>query len=176
MLAKKDMAERGTSWSILPASCRALVVHAARLQDREGVQLLLEAITGVFPRMKKVWVDQAYTGTGREWIEQEMAWEVEVLRPPPRPRGIWVGPGMEITPEMLAVFERPRGFRHLPRRWVVERTCAGVSRYRRMSRDSEYSTKSSESMVCLSMLRLMVKRLARAAEAAREKARQAQAA
>src|SRR2546425_3863907 len=114
-----------------------VVVHVASLQDREGVQLLLEPIKGVFPRMKKVWVDQAYTGKGREWIEQELGWEVEVVRHPPRPRGMWVSPGMEITPEMLAIFERPRGFRHLPRRWVVERTFAWMSRYRGMSRDYE---------------------------------------
>jgi transposase len=114
-----------------------VVVHVASLQDREGVPLLLEPIKGVFPRMKKVWVDQVYTGKGREWIEQEMEWEVEVVRHPPRLRGIWVGPGMKITPEMLAVFERPRGFRHLPRRWVVERTFAWTTRFRRLVRDYE---------------------------------------
>lgn len=109
-------------------------------------------------------------------MEQEMGWDVEVVRHSPRPRGIWVGPGMERTPEMLAVFERPRGFRHLPRRWVGERTCAWMSRYRRMSRDYEYSTPSSESMVHLIMIRLIVKRLASASEAANEKPRLAQAA
>jgi putative transposase len=99
-----------------------VIVHVADLQDREGVRHLLEPIKGVFPRMKKVWVDQGYTGKGREWIKQEMGWEVEVVQHPRRPRGMWVWPGMEITPEILAIFERPRGFRHLPRRWVVERT------------------------------------------------------
>jgi len=49
-----------------------VVVHIASLQDREGVKLLLEPIKGVFPRMKKVWVDSAYTEKGREWIEQKM--------------------------------------------------------------------------------------------------------
>jgi hypothetical protein len=44
-----------------------------------------------------------------------------------------------------------------------------MSRYRRMSRDYEYSTSSSESMMCSIMIRLMVKRLARAAEAAKKK-------
>jgi putative transposase len=82
---------------------------------------------------------------------------------------------MEITPEMLAVFERPRGFGHLPRRWVGERTFAWMSRYRRMSRDYEESTRSSESMGCLILIRLMLKRLAKAAEAAKEKPRLAQA-
>ena len=60
--------------------------------------------------------------------------------------------------------------------WVIERTFAWLSRYRRMSRDYEYSTRSSESMVCLIMILLVVKRLARAAEAAKEKGRQLQAA
>jgi putative transposase len=153
-----------------------VVVHVTNLQDREGVKVLLEPIKGMFPRMKKVWVDQAYTGKGREWIEQEMQWEVEVVRHAPRPRGMWVWPGMEITPEIIALFQRPRGFRHLPRRWVVERTLAWIGRYRRMSKDYEYLTSSSESLVYLTMIRLMVKRLARAAEAAKEKVRHAQAA
>src|SRR6266705_3080613 len=147
-----------------------VVVHVANLQDRESVPLLLEPIKGVFARMKKVWVDQGYTGKGREWIEQEMGWEVEVVRHAPRPRGMWVWPGMEITQEMLEVFKRPKGFRHLPRRWVVERTFAWIGRYRRMSKDYEYLPSSSESMVQLTMIRLMVRRLAGATETARENA------
>jgi putative transposase len=147
-----------------------VVIHAADLQDREGVGLLLEPIKGVFPRLKKVWVDQGYTGKGREWIEQEMGWEVEVVRHAPRPRGMWVWPGMEITEEMVAAFRRPKGFRHLPRRWVVERTLAWIGRNRRMSKDYEYLPSSSESMVQLTMIRLMVKRLARTTESARETA------
>ncbi len=62
---------------------------------------------------------------------------------------------------MLAAIARPRGFRHLPRRWVVERTLAWIGRYRRMSKDYEYLTSSSEAMVYLSMLRLMLTRLAK---------------
>jgi putative transposase len=77
---------------------------------------------------------------------------------------MWVWPGMEITPEILAIFERPRGFRHLPRRWVVERTFAWIGRYRRMSRDYEYLTSSSETMVYLTMIRLMLTRLAKRTE------------
>lgn len=153
-----------------------VVVHAADLQDREGVSLLLEPIKGVFPRLTKVWVDQGYTGKGREWIEQEMGWEVEVVRHALRPRGLWVWPGMEITEEMVAAFRRPKGFRHLPRRWVVERTLAWIGRNRRMSKDYEYLPSSSESMVQLTMIRLMLKRLARATESARETAQRLRAA
>jgi putative transposase len=153
-----------------------VVVHAADIQDREGVQQLLSPLKGVFPRLKKVWVDQGYTGKGRQWITQEMQWEVEVVRHPWRPRGLWTWPGMEITPDMLAAFERPRGFRHLPRRWVVERTFAWLGRSRRMSKDYEYLTSSSEAMVCLVMIRLMLKRLTRGAETIRERKSQVQAA
>jgi len=49
-----------------------VVVHSAKLQDREGVQLLLEPVKGQFPRIEKVWVDNAYTGTGRTWIKEHM--------------------------------------------------------------------------------------------------------
>jgi putative transposase len=138
-----------------------VVVHAADIQDREGVRLLLEPIKGRFPRINLVWVDNGYTGTGRTWIKEHMGWEVVVVSHPRRPRGMWVWPGMEITPEMLAAFERPRGFRHLPRRWVVERSLAWIGRYRRMSKDYEYLTSSSEAMVYLTMLRLMLTRLAK---------------
>jgi putative transposase len=138
-----------------------VVVHAANIQDREGVPLLLEPVQGHFPRIEKVWVDNGYTGTERIWIKEHMGWEVEVVSHPRRPRGMWVWPGMEITPDMLAAFERPRGFRHLPRRWVVERTLAWIGRYRRMSKDYEYLTSSSEAMVYLTMLRLMLTRLAK---------------
>ena len=53
-----------------------VVMHNAKLQDREGVPLLLEPVKGQFPRREKVWVDNAYTGTGRTWIKEHMGWKV----------------------------------------------------------------------------------------------------
>ena len=135
-----------------------VVVHVANLQDRAGVPLLLEPVKGVFPRMQKVWVDSGYTGTGAEWITTTMGWEVEVVKHPPRPRGIWVVPGQEVDWSLL---ERPKGFRHLPRRWVVERTIAWMGRYRRMSKDYEFLPTSSEAMVYLTMVRVLLARLAK---------------
>jgi putative transposase len=84
-----------------------VIVHAANIQDREGVKLLLEPIKGRFPRINLVWVDNGCTGTGRTWIKEHMGWEVVVVSHPRRPRGMWVWPGREITPELLAAFERP---------------------------------------------------------------------
>ena len=93
-----------------------VVVHAANLQDREGVKLLLEPVQGQFERMEKVWVDQAYSGTGKTWIEQQMGWTVEVVERSPR-RG-WI-----MTQDQWLVWVTlPKTFEHLPRRWVVENT------------------------------------------------------
>ena len=52
-------------------------------------------------------------------------------------------------------------FTVLRHRWVVERTFAWIGRYRRMSKDYEYLIESSEAMIYLAMIRLMLKRLAR---------------
>jgi putative transposase len=132
-----------------------VVVHAANLQDRAGVKLLLEPVQGQFERMEKVWVDQAYSGTGKTWIEQQMGWTVEVVERSPR-RG-WI-----MTEDQGLVWVTlPKTFEHLPRRWVVERTIAWIGRYRRMSKDYEYLMSSSEAMVYLTMLRLMLTRLAK---------------
>ena len=105
-----------------------------------------------------------------------------MVQHPPKPCGEWVPHG-DLTDLKTVWFSWERlprlrtGFRGvLPRRWVVERTFGWIGKYRRMSKDDEYLTSSSESMVYLTMIRLLVRRLARAAQAAREKARQAQAA
>ena len=54
-----------------------------------------------------------------------------------------------------------KGFQVLPRRWVVARTFAWLSRYRRLSKDYEYLTASSEAMIYVAMIHLMLVRLAR---------------
>jgi putative transposase len=52
-----------------------------------------------------------------------------------------------------------RGIERLPRRWVVERTFAWLGKYRRLSKDYEFLPESSELMIYLAMIRLMLKRL-----------------
>lgn|SRR5512135_2588248 len=150
-----------------------VVVHVASIQDRQGVRLLLEPLEGVFPRMKKVWLDVGYSGTGRKWIEQELGWEVEIVKHSwTGLRGVWVPKGTEVNWEEII----PPGLHVLPRRWVVERTFAWMGRNRRMSRDYEYLTSSSECMVQLTMIRLMLRRLAGTTETARENAQRRRAA
>jgi putative transposase len=135
-----------------------VVVHAADLQDREGAKLVLAALQAVYPRIEKLWADQAYTGPLKDWIKATLGWTLELIKHPPPIRGVWVAPGQVID---WAALRRPRGFRHKPRRWVVERTLAWIGRNRRMSKDYEFLPATSETWVYLSMVRVMLKRLAR---------------
>jgi putative transposase len=54
-----------------------------------------------------------------------------------------------------------KGFHVLPKRWIVERTCGWLNRYRRLSKDDEYLTQTSATMIRVAMIHLMIRRLAR---------------
>jgi putative transposase len=133
-------------------------VHTAALQDRAAVPLLLDGAAEQFPRLGHAWVDQGYTGTGKAWIEEHLGWSVEVVRHPPKPRGVWVFPGQAVDWEAL----RPKGFRGvLPRRWAVERTFSWLGQSRRLSKEYEHLCETSEAMIYATMTRLMARRLAK---------------
>jgi len=140
-------------------------VHTAELQDRAGVPLLLEGVAEQFPRLEHVWVDQGYTGSAKRWIEAELGWTVEVVKHPPKPRGAWVPLGTGDDPRPFEWRRLPperTGFRGvLPRRWVVERTFGWLGQSRRLSKDYERLSETSESLVYAAMTRIMARRLAR---------------
>jgi putative transposase len=132
-----------------------VVVHPANRQDREGARLVLRGLPRRFPRLRHLWADQASTGPILDWIKEHEGWTVEVVERSPRR-------GFVVTAD--GQFQRvawPKTFEPLPRRWVVERTLAWTSRCRRMSKDYERLPSTSETLVYLTGIRLLLARLTR---------------
>jgi putative transposase len=119
-----------------------VVVTAASVPDRDGAKLLLEALRHRFSRLRLIWADGAYTGELLAWVWALRPWRKVRLEIVKRPTGV-------------------KGFQLLPWRWIVERTCGWLGRYRRLSKDYEYLTQTSEAMIRVAMIHLMVRRLAR---------------
>jgi transposase len=72
---------------------------------------------------------------------------------------VWAKEGRKIDWQGLMP---PRGYVALPRRWVVERKFSWIDQNRRMSKDYERLCASAEAFIYVAMVRLMVRRLARA--------------
>ena len=117
-----------------------VVVSAANIQDREGAIALIATLTHMFQlRLQKIWADGGYTG------EKLLNWLYVQFR---------------ILLEIVKRSDTQQGFLVLPKRWVVERTFAWLGRFRRLSKDYEHCTRSSEGMVYLASIHTMLKRLA----------------
>ena len=117
----------------------AVTVHAASIQDRDGAKLVFEKIKGKFSRLKLIWADGGYAGKLVEWVKNVCGWQLEIVKR---------------NQDVI-------GFQLLPRRWVVERTFGWFGRYRRLSKDYEFQTDTSENMILIAMIQLMVHRLTR---------------
>lgn len=114
-----------------------MVVHGADVQDRDGCDEVLAKIVGLFHRLKLIWADGGYAG---QFVEEAKL----------------------IFGRVIAIVKRSddvKGFKVLPKRWIVERTFSWLGRYRRLSKDYESDPRSSESMIHLAMINLMVHRL-----------------
>jgi len=117
-------------------------VHAADIQDYDGARLVLAGTRVRFPRLRRVWTDGMYRGALVPWAKREAGVELGIVAPP----------------------KGTKGSRVLPRRWVVERSIARMGRYRRLSKDYEATTETSEAMIYAAfggtMLRKLVRRRA----------------
>jgi putative transposase len=116
----------------------AVVVHCAGIQDRDGAKLVCEKLKGQFPRLRLIWADGGYAGALVAWVAAFAGWVLEIVKRS----------------------DNVTGFVVLPRRWVVERTFAWLCKFRRLSKDYEETTASSEAWIRIAMIHIMVRRLA----------------
>ncbi len=114
------------------------MVLEADIQDRDAARHLLIQNIACFPRLRKIWADGGYRGLLVDWVKRFCRVNLDIILRP----------------------EATKAFVPLPRRWVVERTFAWFNHNRRLSKDYEYHLSSSEAMTYLSMIRLMLRRLA----------------
>jgi len=117
----------------------AVVVTLAGIQDRDGAVRLLAALRARFSTIALIWADGGYTGRLVCWAKAVLAFTVTIVK----------------RTDDLA------GFQVIPRRWVVERTLAWISKHRRCVRDYETLPENAEAMVYIAMIMTMSRRLAR---------------
>jgi len=116
------------------------VVHKADIQDRDGAPLVLSAIRQSFPWLRHVFADGGYAGPKLQTALDKI--------------GNW-------TLEIVKRSDINKGFKILPRRWVVERTLAWLSRNRRLAKDFERSIASSTAWLFIASIKLLTRRIAR---------------
>ena len=115
------------------------LVHSATVQDRDGGILLLIALADRFRLLKKLFADGAYQGPvfGKALAK---------VRP-------------QLQLEIIKRSEAAPGFVVVPKRWIVERTLAGLNRCRRLAKDFENRLRIATAFVQRASIRLMLRKL-----------------
>lgn len=114
-----------------------MVVLSARVQDWDGLQDLCGQLAPVSSRLQAGWVDGGFAA-GVATVKEQFGWDVAVVTKLPGQRGFVVQ----------------------PRRWAVERTFAWFTDCRRLCKDYDVYTETSEAFIYLAMIHLMLRRLA----------------
>jgi putative transposase len=113
-------------------------VTAANVHDAVAADPLLRRLETEHPTIEVVHADLGYRGKLVDMVEQELG----------------------ITLNFSSKPTGTKGFQPLRQRWVVERSFAWFNRYRRLNRDVERTVDSSETMIKISQISLMLNRLA----------------
>ena len=104
--------------------------------DGKGARGVLKQLFETVKTLKKIWADGAYRGELEAWVQETFECVLEIVKK-----------------------KRSKGFHVLPRRWIVERTLAWLTRFRRLSKDYEREPFSSEAMVYIASIRLILNRI-----------------
>ncbi len=113
------------------------VVLPAHLSDAEGGLELVAEAARLFGRLRKLWADSAYAGSFEDWVATTLGWEVEIVT--------------RLAGQV--------GFAVQPKRWIVERSLAWLSRHRRLAKDYEELVECSEAHLDLASIGLLLRRL-----------------
>ena len=89
-------------------------------------------------RLTLIWADGGYAGKLIAWIKDICGWRLEIVKR----------------------LDDVKGFKVVPKRWIVERTFAWLYGCRRWSKDYQYLVSSSENMIYIAMIQLMLRPLA----------------
>lgn len=122
-------------------------VMAASVQDRDGAKTTLPGLYLLTP-VRFVYADAGIAGMLVGWCQQILRTVLQIVRKAPE----------------------QKGFAVIPRRWVVERSLAWLTAHRRLARDYERDTATSEAMIRWAAINGMVRRLSRGAPATRQRA------
>ena len=114
------------------------IIHAADVQDRDGGELLMATLFGLYPFLLKLYADGGYQGEAFQRALNAVCSRVE-----------------------LEIVRRSQlhTFIVLPKRWIVERTFAWLNRCRRLARDWECLNRNSLAFLRWASIRLMTRKL-----------------
>ena len=121
----------------------AMMITPASVQDRDAAKGLIKLLVNRYGRLQMIWADGGYLGALVQWVKQL------------RPFG-------KLRLEIVRRCDQTKGFKVLPKRWIVERTFGWLYKARRLCRDYEVRLDHSEAMIRICMIRLMLRRLAKA--------------
>ncbi len=114
----------------------SVVVHAANIHDSVGARKVFSKVEGALPRLKKIFADAAYQGSLEDWVQKHLHATLEIVRRKDKHK-----------------------FIVLPKRWIGERTFGWLGRQRRLSKDYEQFAETSENIIYIAMINLMLHRL-----------------
>ena len=135
-------------------------VTGADDSDFARAEKLGELLRDRFPRMSLLWGDGHYGGKFLDWVKRHSGWDIQTVR------GLGTARDESLIEPKPTRHVSKGGFAILPKRWVVERSIAWITRWRRLTRDHEGLPESSEAFIKLSASRRMLSHLAPAFPAA----------